>query len=503
MMFSGVVEAPSWRGLANSLRLMVVTVMLTITIVVSHFMSGEHDDQRVLQIGFLSLAILVVAARDCMPSFQLFLGGIGGLLLALFFALGAVSSLRADSPVNGLREVLLFVLLLVVALCVARELNRDYAARLDLVLTIVGAGCALYVFVVGVIWLTAVLTNTHPTPFSFAPSFTNYRFLNHAQTVSMPLLILLACRCNPRHRKMWIGVAMFWAFLVLGLSGRGTVLGIVVGCAVAIALFRQRSLYFVKTLLLSALAGFLLVWIFFIWIPGALGMEPFGTMLTSVGRTVGSDPTSMRVLLWARALAYIGAHPWLGIGPAHYGRYAFDIDNGSHPHDWPLQIGAEWGIPALLCLVAVIWTASSRLLKTSRALDPGDTPNHLIATTLVVTGVAILVDGCVSGLIVMPVSQLLIALYIGCAAGWVWSFNAGQEVERQSGPRLALAATLLASVVALVLCTAHDFGGLDGKLRVHPEVTFLHPRFWVQEYFTDDELRKADGCGHGRQPACR
>ena len=400
----------------------------------------------------------------------------------------------------------MLVLLLVTAMCVADELRTDYAKRLTIILYLLGAGAALYLFKVGVIWATALLTHLPPDHFAFAPGFSNYRFFNHAQTVSFPLLVLAACRANPSTRLRWLVLASFWACLMVALSARGSVLGLFIGFAVAVAVQRVRSYYFCKTFLFTALGGVALYFVLFDWIPVALGMDPFGSLQSVVARTTGDDPTSFRNILWARALDYIAAHPWLGIGPAHYGRYAFDLDNASHPHDWPLQIAAEWGIPALLCLLAVIWTAGRGLFKASRLVDPDDQPNQLILSALIVTGIAILVDGCVSGLIVMPVSQLLIALYIGCAAGWVWSWTPRQVNVSQPKPlaRLAMSLALSAAVIGLAIGASHDFArGSTGDMRVHPDVTYGHPRFWLDEYFNEAEMRQAGQCGHGKAPACR
>ena len=484
-------------------KAMMVTLMLSTVIVVSHFLSGAHDAQRLLQLAFLGVACACIVAtgrfawRVMLSSPRVYWP------LALFFAIGAVSSLVSDSPLHALREVLMLVLLLVIAMCVAQELHTDYAARVTIVLHMLGAGVALYIFKVGVIWATAIFTQMQPDTIAFTPEFSNFRFLNHVQTISLPLIVLLACRCNLAQRRIWLGVAMFWAFLLLALSGRGTVLGLLAGCAAAFAVQRGRSLYFCKSFLLAALGGIVLFYLLFVLIPRAVGMQPFGELLHIVVRSTGPDPTSYRNYLWARSLVYIAAHPWLGIGPAHFGRYAFDLDMASHPHDWPLQIALEWGIPALLCLLAVIGAAGRGLLKASRLVDDEDKPNQLILSALIVTGVAILVDGLVSGLIVMPVSQLLIALYVGCAAGWVWALTPRREYKTTPAVRVGVSIALFACVAGLFIGASHDFTrGSAGDMRIHPDVTYGHPRFWLDEYFTEAEMRQAGQCGHGKRPAC-
>lgn len=480
-----------------------MTLMISAAIILSHFVAGGHDAQRMVQLGFLGLGGIYMVASGRAPALAWFGSGATRCGLALLLILGVISSLMSDSPVHALREVLLLALLLLCALCVAQELSADYAPRLTVVLGILGAGMALYTFKLGVIWTTAIVTQSQPDSFALAPGFSNYRFLNHAQTVILPLLVLAACRCSPARRWLWLAVAAFTACSLLTLGGRGSVLGLAAGLVTAIVLQRGRAGYFCKTFMLVALCGAVL-WLFLcVWIPRAAGLQPFGDLLQVVARSTGNEMTSYRDVLWNRSLVYIAAHPWLGIGPAHFGRYAFDLNIASHPHNWPLQIAAEWGIAALLCLLAVIGTAARQLFKAAKVLDLKDSQNHLILTALIVTGVAILVDGLVSGLIVMPVSQLLIALYIGCAAGWVQSLKPRLAVYPGRSTRLAVAAVLIISLAGLALGAAHDFpGGKAGAAKPHPATTFPQPRFWDQEYFNDAQLRQAAQCGHGAARAC-
>lgn len=105
-------------------------------------------------------------------------------------------------------------------------------------------------------------------------------------------------------------------------------------------------------------------------------------------------------------------------------------------------------MPALLCLCGAVGLAMRRLVRTVRLIPAGDANSHTMLATWIAIGVAILVDGLVSGLIVMPASQLLIALYLGCAAGWCMSFNPAGRSQRNSEKALsgAVASYLSATV---------------------------------------------------------
>lgn len=199
----------------------------------------------------------------------------------------------------------------------------------------------------------------------------------------------------------------------------------------------------------AGVAGLVAYLFFYVAVPLMLDMEPFGLFISSVDRTA-ENPASGRLLLWARAMEMIQANPWLGGAPAHFAHYGRDIPYGAHPHSWVLQIGSEWGIPALLLLSGALALTMLRLWQLRKTISTG---NQDTLTALLVAGLAILVDGLVSGLIVIPTSQLWIALYVGCAWGWTCSLsptvktiNCRQSVGRQV--TITLAAVLLIYILA-------------------------------------------------------
>ena len=69
----------------------------------------------------------------------------------------------------------------------------------------------------------------------------------------------------------------------------------------------------------------------------------------------------------------------------------------------------------LACLVGVCAYALRALHCCGAQLSPSDAANQAMLTCWLATGAAILLDGLVSGLLVMPVSQLWLAIYAGLA----------------------------------------------------------------------------------------
>lgn len=141
--------------------------------------------------------------------------------------------------------------------------------------------------------------------------------------------------------------------------------------------------------------------------------------------------------------------------------------------------------------MAAIWLGFKRLLAVRQYLDPKDAKNRTTLAAWLTIGVAILVDGLVSGLVVMPTSQLWIALYIGCAWGWIVSMTSAAQtstVRLSMTMRVGGIVILLASIYFLfnglwpeiLNLPAYEEQNLQKDLYPHP---LLRPRIWAGGYF--------------------
>lgn len=475
-------------GMQSKIRLLrdgpipFTTLLLTAVIGCSYFLDRGHDDQRLLQVAFLGFFGLTTMFRPRL-AISADLGGLSWLVGA-FFLLGAIASGVALSPSHAFLEVAIFLMLLLLTLRIAGEIAQDSARCIPVVLKACAIGSLLYAIKIVVIYLTALGLGSQPSVDDFTPGFSNIRFLNHAQTISLPLLVLLCLLLKPGQKAKW-GCLVLTAFclaLLFITAGRGTFVGLLAGTAGALFLRRKHAGAFCKTLLATALAGVAIYVVFFTLIPMAAGLDPFGLVGQVAQRTVDT-PTSLRGPLWTRAVDLITAHPWLGIGPLHYAHSAIDGHLPAHPHNWILQIGAEWGVPALLCLLAIIGCSFRQLVLTVSRIAADDHDNQNMLVAWIATGVAILVDGLVSGSIVMPVSQLWIALYIGSATGWAMSLN---PPRRQPALRRSMVAILLLlAMAALAIGIVTDMGsrGSLGAAAPTQDHGRNNPRIWLDGYF--------------------
>jgi len=468
-MISEPVHAQRLPALLSQARGVAIALLVAAGLAAIHLAADGHDQQRVVQLAFLAAAVAVMLAGGralILP------GAVPGAALLVFFALGLAAALRAPSPLHGLLEVALWWLLLAVALAGAGELARDDGPGRLLVLQLLGAGVALYCVKVLVVWGSALALHGETDLFSFAPGFSNYRFLNHGQTVTLPLLVLLCLEAPARQRRFWFALAALWWALLFLLGGRGTQAGLLAGSVVALLVAGRAAFPFCRAMLATAVAGALAWVLLFRAAPFVAGMAPFGTSTGQLARTL-ADPGSGRGALWHCAWDLIAAHPWLGAGPMHFAHLPATAASFAHPHNWMLQVGAEWGLPALAAVCVALLAASAALLRAGWQARKDMPPPRVALCAWIVTGCAILTDALVSGLVVMPVSQMAIVLYLACALGQLRAGGA------PAGPRLdalfrvlTLLALLLAGAAAVL---SYQSAGAEDERYI--------PRFWLQGHF--------------------
>lgn len=453
------------------------------------FVSG-HDLQRCVEIVTLCIIATMALARALSGHRSMLPAPISALLLA-FFMLGLVSTAAAFSLRHAVYEWSSLLLLFVLVFAIASELKRE-VDRLPRLLHWIGIVCGLYSLKLFIMYAAALASGFQVDLHTLAIGFSNGRFLNHAQTALMPLIVLLYLQAPlaGRWRKAWFVLAAFWWALLFVCESRATIIALAAGCAAALALRRAHARPFMAAMAWTALAGIVLYALLFILLPVLAGLQPISMPLNVVARTA-ADPTSARNLLWKLAWELIASHPLLGVGPQHYAHEGASLYTAAHPHNWVLQIAAEWGIPALLCLIGIIFVGMRSLVRSGARLDEGDRANQMILVTLLVACTAIFVDGLVSGVIVMPQSRLAIALVLGIACAWV-RLQGGHVPPARPIPsaltRTVFAVLVMSGLCGLIWSVAPDIAArargdvlTPAELAVNP--TKHWPRMWEAGFF--------------------
>jgi O-antigen ligase len=476
-------------AIQESLRGTTASLLVIAAMAVGFLWSSGHDDQRCIELVLLASLVPLMLARTGVADQIAWAGRPAQVCIGAFFALGAVSALTAFSLQHALYEWSMLLLLLLAASLLAAELTGAGSAGLQTVLRCVLAVGILYSLRIALMYAAALANGIQVDAYELAVGFSNIRFFNHVQTVLLPLAVLTYLHAPKRSYWRWSSFALaacWWAFLFV-TQARASILALCVGCVFAFGLRRAHAREFLKAMALCALAGVFVYVFAFMLLPMLAGLKGFSAA-TEVMQRTAADPTSRRNLLWQLALELIAAHPLLGVGPHHFAHEGAMLSWGAHPHNFIMQIGAEWGIPALLCLLGAIGVGMRALIRSGTRIAQTDLPGQQTLAVMLAAGAAILIDGLFSGVIVMPQSQMAIALYLACAAGWV------RSLDKSAAPRAGMSLRWLSSALAVVSLCGLVYGVAPSVARHarHADLTPAEraanpsthwPRIWETGYF--------------------
>lgn len=437
---------------------------------------GGHDWQRTVQIAIAVCAVLYLLSVCAEVQARGLVERPVRFALCAIFALGLVSSLLAHQPLWALTELALVLVCCAIAAAFA-ILRRSGDESLDRALV-------LFVLLVCLVKGAQYLSATWLAMSSAKPvlntdllleGFSNKRFYGQFQTFTLPLLALpLLAPSIRRSLRLWVFVLLcVWWLIAISGGTRGTWLGMGVA-AVVMAFVGRSGRRWLAWQLAAMLSGLLLYALIFSVLTRYLGVE----VINFAGdRLTGS--LSSREIIWWQAWDMIRERPLLGYGPMHFADIANKV--AAHPHQSILQWACEWGVPSALC---VLWLGVRGLLATAglvRQTARSSAPVDLLRLCLFAALVGALTQSMVDGVIVMPNSQLWLALIIGWLLG-LHAWRVAPSPLSLWGYRSALALSLIA-VVGLIAVMARDVPDLAERNQqfMHDhDARFLQPRFWAQ-----------------------
>lgn len=462
---------------------------LLLAIALNFLWANGHDQQRCIELVVLGLGLLgALATGQLARAVQAVPLPLRGAALT-FLALGACASVDVMSPSRAMAEWSMFVVLGLSALVIAEEYAVCNKASRFRLLQMLVLACGLQSLRVLLIYAANLEAHTQLDFQGLSAGFSNMRFLNHAQTALLPLLILLTVisphKTWTRRAAFWI--AAYWWSLIFFSESRATLVALASGVGAAWAVRGRRATPLLATLVATALAGATLYLLLYVVVPVAAGLDAYALSGSMLARSA-ADPISGRQFLWRRAVELVLQHPLLGVGPQHFAHFGADLQTGAHPHDWLLQIASEWGMPALLCVLIMLGTGMRGLLHEGREVAVDDDENQALYTTWIVAITGVVVDSLVSGVLVMPQSQLAVALVIGTAIGWVRSRRTAIAPDPSRATRFASAAlaSLALCLLAIVMipdgARKWERGPLTAQEQAHnPNVRW--PRLWEAGMF--------------------
>ncbi len=470
-----------WLSLGTAVLLWAVPLLYT----VSGYLHSAHDFSRLVQVSLLLVMGICWASRQggpsLLPGAQPVPRTLGRVWWTGVLILVTASTVQSAYPLIACRELVVFSGIWLTALVIAHGVTSP--GILQRVLRILVMGGFLYAAAVVLILGATLLEGTLADPWTALMGFDNPRFLNHSQTIALPLVAAVSAGDEqPRWRRLGWWTLFLSGMLLFITFGRATLMALFLGLVTGWWTFGRRGRTYAKRTLTPALLGLATMWMCYL-----LWMQPAGYTI---------DPRSLvsphfRDYLIAESVKLWWTSPWLGVGPMHFAHWY----NGeaAHPHDIYFQLLAEYGAPATVLLVggAVMWL--KQVHRRLRAVQ-----DHEVSLAMGLWGalLGIAVDGALSGNFVMPVPQLWIAMALGLTSAFL---QRGRSTETGSTTipiarrpvRLVMGWLIVAALLWLAIQSfregatasnpAIDTEGPVGNL--DKRTPQPNPRFWSNGWF--------------------
>lgn len=390
-----------------------------------------YDTHRLLAIAVLALVIATTRTHpraSYNPTF---------LLLALLAAVAATSIFNAQHSVDAIAGTLTQLALFFLVWRVASQTpNRRRDALIAWQWVAVAAALAYFVRFASA-FAAALPSGTLLINAAFM-GFVNIRHFAQLLPLLLPL-ILLAAIDTQRHRGLRL-VALFaglgWWLLIWLNGSSGAFYSVWIGFGVAAIVAGWRAYWRLLLLALTlCILAYAVIWCVDQWTP----------LLSTLRASITAE-SSGRWPIWQNALGLIQMHPWLGWGAGQYPHLSRDV---GHPHNALLQLGLDHGLIAVALVATLVWRFCSPIRLSQRIRQqPG--PEQTRTLALVAATFAGLAHSMVSGVTVMPIAQLTLAVTMGLLIAQTTDYQADLQISLTRRGRIAcfaIGATLIAITI--------------------------------------------------------
>jgi O-antigen ligase len=263
-------------------------------------------------------------------------------------------------------------------------------------------------------------------------------------------------------------------------AGRGTAVSLAIAFTVVFATFPSIRRYWVRWQCAGILLGGLIYLLVFASFELKISPESEFSQSNydaqsqyfenSLGRPMLH--TSGRSWMWYAALLDVQKYPALGIGPYNYSctrLYWF-----GHPHSFPIQFGAEWGLVALVIVLSVVFWILLFMTRKIRSSIRIVNDNSAINVLLLTSVFAALIHACLSGVLIMPASQMAGTLVCGGLLGSL-AFSKEDPKPKRAPFWIAMPALLLSFYLVFIgIVELQTMNDRSEKLPPH----IIAPRMW-------------------------
>jgi putative inorganic carbon (hco3(-)) transporter len=439
-----------------------------------------HDAQRLISLLLLALILLhstfnKTSICNLVPIDK----KIRYLFLLLLALATATATIKAQMARLATIEISIFAALCYLSLFVSKLYIENKDAFIKTYVYLLWASISLYMVGFYIGYITASIADTPlkwPQPFF---GFTNIRLFNQYQLWTIGLISLPILAFNlKKHINGWLYIALTsWWVLLFYSASRGVLVSWVLGVIVTGLVFKKTAYPFLRIQIINIITGLSGYYVLFKLIPS---LQQHNIVTGEILRGTTSD----RIALWDVCIKMIEHHPILGLGQLHYPWYT---NLGTHPHNSILQLAAEWGMPATLIIIALasyglyFWHQKFNTTNIERESNLDKNLTIVLFFTVITNATYSLFDG----VIVMPISQVLMFTVIGIMIGQYYC-KERPDIAYEISPSKFRFRPFFAGLflVALVWSTLPEIiQGLSGNPRgfsTGPHLT--NPRIWVQPY---------------------
>lgn len=365
-----------------------------------------HDSARIGQATVAALAGIHLLRQG-----QVAIGHYG-LCVVMLFMWGLVPVAASGSVGWALREWLLLA-----GLCVlAHAISSWDAQQVNRLLQGLAIGWGMYGLLVFTLVAGAGIADPRTLRPEALPGYSNHRFFNHVQTAAIPVIVYAAYSVPRGWRAaFWICVAA-QVGLLLFTGGRATMLSLSLAGGLVVLLLSRASRQSLMPLWASVAGGSLAYYFLLHLLPRLWGTSSIEALSARMGTV---HTMSSRLDAWRLAWQDAVAHPVLGIGPMHFASHT--ASPIAHPHNFLMQMVAEWGFPFAASVAVLVCLGLIRLTRALRAEQrymQAGAAHGALGATMVWACAALAIDNLFSGNLVMPLPQVAMAVCCGAAIRW-------------------------------------------------------------------------------------
>jgi O-antigen ligase len=415
---------------------------------------SPYDEKRFTQILFISLVcLLIISSHSLRSSISSIINSIpvvARFCILTILILSIVSSYQAPAPNFAFLELTLYSGLVILALCLAAITVKNEKIVINTILFSLILYAAVYEVDFLASYIAALMVDGKLNTQIIHSGFANIRFFNQYQIWSLSLLCLplfLYPNINKKLRIVLFIIGSFWITLLFATNSRGAVLSYFAALTITWVIYRGQAKPFIKINALYLFGGLIIYILLFVLPPYLFHSEALIS-----NQVISTTSSSARLQLWSKALLFIQESPWLGIGPMHYAYYPNDI--GAHPHNSVLQLAAEFGLPVAFLVISlflcflIAWIRDTPDQDTKTQTGHSNSPIVWIA--LFCSVISGLVYSQISGVIVTPMGQSMLALLIGLMAG-VKLQNLKNETQIVDLKKTIFLPTLISSLTIIAM----------------------------------------------------